>query len=582
VPLPVVGSHDHCLRQLDEVARRERGRVGSSSLGGDGGGGGRDVVTVGGTQEPSGSQPAATLLALEVEPAKSTLLVDATLSLQVMGVYSNGEREDVRGRAKLVSSNPELISLNAYRLTARSPGVATVTATLFGVAGSAKITVLPKTITAITVTAAAARFSLGEALQAHAEALMDDGSRRDVTSLAAWSSSDPRVARLTTSGFLIAMGAGTATITATVGDVSGSVDQTVTGETLTAYTIMGPEVLRLGDRGLLVLKAHYDTGRVAIERDVIWQTHDPSVVSLTTGGDLAAVSSGTATISAMLGDDVAATIDVVVTHAVLTSLEIVGERVFGFCDPPELRAIGTFSDGSSYDVSGILDGFAYGGGAEFLGFGAGEPSLRPTALGEVEIEATLGDVAAIAQFTIILGSPTRMVVQETAPFPVAASTPLGALAYCSDEGPTIEVTDLVSWSSEEPTVAAIVASTDRVEAIGVRPGTTRVHATYPGFEMEPISVSVFGGTPSELLIQPEEPNFGTDSAPFPMQALGRFADQGLYDVTRSCVWSTSNALALTISNADGTEGFVTPLRAGTGSITATLGALSATTTFNVQ
>jgi hypothetical protein len=453
---------------------------------------------------------------------------------------------------------------------------------LFGVSGSAKIKVLPKTITAITVTAAAASFSLGEALQAHAEALMDDGSRRDVTPLATWSSSDPRVARLTTSGFLIAMGAGTATITATVGDVSGSVDQAVTGETLTAYTIMGPEVLRLGDRSLLVLKVHYDTGRVAIERDVIWQTHDPSVVSLTTGGDLAAVSSGTATIAAMLGDDVAATIDVVVTHAVLRSLELEGERVFGFCDPPELRAIGTFSDGSSYDVSGLLDSRGYGSGAEVLGIGTGEPSLRPTALGDVEIEVAVGDVAAIAQFSIVLGSPTRMVVQETAPFPVAASTPLAALAYCSDEGPTIGVTELVSWSSEDPTVVAITSAGNAVEAMGLRPGTTRVHATYPGFEMEPISVSVFGGTPSELLIQPEEPNFGTDSAPFPMQALARYADQGLYDVTRSCVWSTSNALALTISNADGTQGFVTPLRAGTGSITAKLGELSATTTYNVQ
>lgn len=67
-----------------------------------------------------------------------------------------------------------------------------------------------------------------------------------------------------------------------------------------------------------------------------------------------------------------------------------------------------------------------------------------------------------------------------------------------------------------------------------------------------------------------------------MRSLARYPDQAFYDVTHSCVWSTSNSLAATISNADGTRGFVTLLRTGTGSIHAKLGALSASTTFIVQ
>jgi trimeric autotransporter adhesin len=496
----------------------DTGGSGSSGFGGGGSGGNIEVVTGGGAHEPDGSQPAATLLALELEPAESTVLVDATLSLQVMAVYSNGEREDVRSRAQLASSDPELVSLSAYRLTARSPGVVTVTATLFGVSGTAKITVLPKTITAIAVTAAQASLSLGEALQAHAEALMDDGSRRDVTSLATWSSSDPQVARLTTSGFLIAMGRGTATVSATVGAVSGSVDQQVTGETLTAYTITGPYVLRVGDQSLVQLKVHYGS-RVVTERDVLWQTSDASVVSLASGGLLAAVSAGTVTISAMLGSDVAATFDVVVTDAVLTSLALEGQRVFGFCDPPKLRVVGTFSDGSSYEVGALLDGGAFGSGAEVVGFASDDMSLLPKALGDVEIEVAVGDVWAIAQFTIVLGSPIRIVVDEAPPLPVAASTTLSAFAYCTDDRPAVSVTKLVTWSSDDPTVAAIASAGDGAEIVGVRPGTTSVHATYPGFEIEPISVSVLAGTPSELLSQPEELNFGAGSGSFPMRSL---------------------------------------------------------------
>jgi hypothetical protein len=115
-----------------------------------------------------------------------------------------------------------------------------------------------------------------------------------------------------------------------------------------------------------------------------------------------------------------------------------------------------------------------------------------------------------------------------------------------------------------------------MEAVGARAGTTQVRASYTGFQIEPISLSVFAGAPLALELQPEAPNFQVGDS-FPMRASGRYANLGLHDLTRACVWSSSMPLAASISNAPQTAGIMTMHRAGSGVISARLGALSATT-----
>ena len=118
----------------------------------------------------------------------------------------------------------------------------------------------------------------------------------------------------------------------------------------------------------------------------------------------------------------------------------------------------------------------------------------------------------------MLGAPSTIALTDVSPIPVATTTPLMAFAGCTDDGPWVDVTTLVSWTSSDASVAAALPFAGGVEALGVGAGTTQVGASFPSFEIEPISVSVFTAVPTALELQPDAPNFSVGDS-FPMRAL---------------------------------------------------------------
>jgi uncharacterized protein YjdB len=94
------------------------------------------------------------------------------------------------------------------------------------VAVTASATAVPS-IQKIAVTPAGPSLVWGQSQQMTATATFSDGTARDVTRQATWRSSDPTVIAVNTAGVITAQQkAGTATITAAVGSVTGSTDAT--------------------------------------------------------------------------------------------------------------------------------------------------------------------------------------------------------------------------------------------------------------------------------------------------------------------------------------------------------------------
>src|SRR5208283_3696117 len=62
------------------------------------------------------------------------------------------------------------------------------------------------------------------------------------------------------------------------------------------------------------------------------------------------------------------------------------------------------------------------------------------------------------------------------------------------------------------------------------------------------------------------------------RATGTFSDNSTQDITASVTWSSSATSVATISNAAGSNGQVTPVAAGTATITATSGSISGSAT----
>ncbi len=120
-----------------------------------------------------------------------------------------------------------------------------------------------------------------------------------------WSSSNPQVVTVNSSGVLYAVGIGSATITATLANGSQSFSVTVQPIYAEEISLMGAvEELEVGKNQQLegsVLPVN------ATDKDIAWSSSNPAIATVSPAGNVQAISPGTVTISASTSNGVTAT-----------------------------------------------------------------------------------------------------------------------------------------------------------------------------------------------------------------------------------------------------------------------------------
>ena len=173
----------------------------------------------------------ATLVSITVTPINSSIAVGTNEQFTAIGTYSNNSTQNITTSVTWSSSNPSVATISSSgNATAVAAGIATITAT-YGrsIAGSAALTVNPPTLVSIAVTAASSSIAVGATDQFTATGTYSNNSTQNITTSVTWSSSNPSVATISSSGNATAVAAGTTTITAASGSISGSTGLTVTG-----------------------------------------------------------------------------------------------------------------------------------------------------------------------------------------------------------------------------------------------------------------------------------------------------------------------------------------------------------------
>ena len=89
-------------------------------------------------------------------------------------------------------------------------------------------------------------------------------------------------------------------------------------------------------------------------------------------------------------------------------------------------------------------------------------------------------------------------------------------------------------------------------------------------------LTVTAATLQSIAITPQNATIANTTS-IGFQARGLFSDGTNQDLTNEVAWQSSNAAVATISNADGTEGVATGVTAGFVDITASMGAVTAST-----
>jgi len=185
----------------------------------------------------------ATLVSIAVTPANPSITKGATQQFTATGTFSDSTTQ-VLSNAVWASGTGTVATIsNTGLATAAGAGSSTISATVGSISGSTLLTVNPATLVSIAVTPANPSITKGATQQFTATGTFSD-STTQVLSNAVWASGTGTVATISNTGLATAAGAGSSTISATVGSISGSTLLTVT----TAPTIqVSPTSISFGN-----------------------------------------------------------------------------------------------------------------------------------------------------------------------------------------------------------------------------------------------------------------------------------------------------------------------------------------------
>lgn len=213
------------------------------------------------------------------------------------------------------SSNPAVATVDSKGgVTAIAPGSATVTATAEGKSASCKVTVTRRPIPVSSVTISRSELSLtaGDTFTLTANVLPANADNKTIT----WSSSNPAVATVAPNGFVTAISAGTATISATAGGKSASCVVTVTRRPVPVASItISKSQLSLTEGDTYTLTAHVNPAD-ADNQTVTWNITNPAVATIDSNGLVTAISAGSAIVTATAEGKVASCLVTVVRRSI--------------------------------------------------------------------------------------------------------------------------------------------------------------------------------------------------------------------------------------------------------------------------
>jgi len=173
---------------------------------------------------PPPNVPQATVARVDVSPATSSLQAGETQLLSA--TPKDGRGNAIGGKSVAwASDNSAVAAVNGGHVATSKAGVATITATVDGVKGTATITVTPGPVSSVAVTAPSKKLKPGSTMQLSAIATDSKGNVIPNQTFF-WSSSNTNTATVSGSGVVTGKRSGSVTITAQTaqnGGKSGSV-----------------------------------------------------------------------------------------------------------------------------------------------------------------------------------------------------------------------------------------------------------------------------------------------------------------------------------------------------------------------
>ncbi len=316
-----------------------------------------------GTVCQAGSPPATRVLQLLVTAPAGILPLGSTVQATATAVLQSGDHQDVTADATWSSNDTRVAQVSNDAGTegavlAVATGEVDVAATLSSTSGSVHLVVTNAELVSLVVTMDRPVAAAHTDVVCTAMGFFTDGTHADLSSLASWTSSQPRVASVSNAagsvGAVVALSTGTTELGAGYQQLAGSTSLTVTDATLAGVVIspLLPWVSTSTNVALQATGLFSDGSAQPMTGSVQWTVDDPSVAFFlpSVPGEVEGSSTGTTLVEAQAGP-LLAQVPLLVSAAPLVSLEVSPALpgALGIEGATAFTAWGTFFD------QGVLD-----------------------------------------------------------------------------------------------------------------------------------------------------------------------------------------------------------------------------------
>ncbi|MCG9790564.1 Ig-like domain-containing protein [Vibrio mediterranei] len=495
----------------------------------------------------------AVVTSIQVTPSMGSVAKGQTEPLTAMAIYSDGSSSNVTQRVTWAPADPNLASVNPNGvLTGVNVGSTTIVAKLAGIdSNPVSVTVIEAVVTSVQVTPSVGSVAKGQTEPLTAMAIYSDGSSSNVTQRITWAPANPDIATVNPNGVLTGVNVGSTTIVAKLDGVESNPGTvTVTEAVLSTIQVTpSPVAVAKGQQQVMLATASYSDGSSSnVTQNVTWTPADSNLATVDPNGVLTGVNVGSTTIVASLDGVESNVLDVSVTNAVLTSINVTPNSIISIAkgQTEPLIAMGTYSDSSTLNVTNSVTWSSTDTGVATV---SPSGTLSAVASGNSTVTAKLNGLDS----NDVLVSVTAAIVTSVAvatdddessliTLPKGQTVQLKATAIYSDNSTSI-VTNTATWRSENSGKATI-NPTGLLR--GIDSGNTSITASVDGVDSGALRVSITNAVITAIAVEPSSTSVAKGQS-VPLKAFATMSDNSTQNVTNSVTWRSAATTIATIT-----------------------------------
>ena len=472
------------------------------------------------------------------------------------------------------SANSAVAQVSSSGLvTAISAGSTSISATSSGLSASVTLAVVSAPVASVQVSPANVSLTVGGSVTLNATAFDADGNLLTGRS-ASWSSQNPTVASVNSTGGVSAVGAGSTSVTATIEGKSSSVTVNVGSApaapvSSVTVTVDNP-ALSVGQQTQAVAILKDAQGNV-LTRAVTWSSLDEAVAKVNSSGLITAYAGGTVAIIAQsegVSGSASLTVNTPSPAAVAQVLLEVPTR--DLVTGQSIQSVVTLKDAQGNILLGRTITYSTENSSIVTVSATGV--IKGISAGSARVSASSGGVSGNETFQVTAGTqPLASITINPASATLSIGQTSQATAVGKDaQGSTIGGTSF-TWTTSNP-AAATVSSSGVVSAVGVGAATIRAAASGVTGSM---AVTVVAPTVAAVTVtlNPSIQVGGTAQA----SAVARDAAGNALS-GKTFVWTSGTSSIAAVSSS----GLVTGLTAGSSQIRATTDGVIGSSTVTVS